>query len=232
MVRHQKELNFDPGAENLYSNTGYTLLAVIVERVSGQSFREYTEANIFKPLGMTNTHFHDDHERIVKNRAYSYTSLGPGGRFKAAPLNYANVGATSLFTTAEDLARWLINFDEKKIGGPDVIKQMQQEGTLNSGKKISYAFALSIGPYRGLNTIGHGGGDAGFRSFAFWFPEQRFGVVVLSNLGSFNPQQLAARIADIYLADKLAAEAPKPASVERTAVKVDAAILESYVGRY
>ena len=232
MVRHQKELNFDPGAENLYSNTGYTLLAVIVERVSGQSFREFTEANIFKPLGMTNTHFHDDHEQIVKNRAYSYASLGPGGGFKAAPLNYANVGATSLFTTAEDLARWLINFDEKKIGGPDVIKQMQQEGTLNSGKKISYAFALNIGPYRGLNTIGHGGGDAGYRSFAFWFPEQRFGVVVLSNLGSFNPQQLAARIADIYLADKLTAEPPKPASVDRTAVKVDAAILESYVGRY
>lgn len=100
MVRHQKELNFDPGAENLYSNTGYTLLAVIVERVSGQSFRDYTDANIFKPLGMTNTHFHDDHERIVKNRAYSYSPAGPGGGFKAAPLNYANVGATSLFTTA------------------------------------------------------------------------------------------------------------------------------------
>ncbi len=125
IVRHQKELNFDPGAEYLYSNTGYTLLAVIVERVSGQPFRDYTEASIFKPLGMTNTHFHDDHERIVKNRAYSYSSAGPGRGFKAAPLTYANVGATSLFTTAEDLARWVINFEDKKIGGVDVIKQMQ-----------------------------------------------------------------------------------------------------------
>ena len=232
MVRHQKELNFDPGAENLYSNTGYTLLAVIVERVSGLSFRDYTEANMFKPLGMTNTHFHDDHERIVKNRAYSYASAGPGGGYKAAPLNYANVGATSLFTTAEDLARWVINFEDKKIGGADVIKQMQQLGVLNSGKELGYAFGLSIGPYRGLNTVGHAGGDAAYRSFAFWFPEQRFGVVVLSNFGSLNPQQMAMRIADVFLADKLTAEPPKPAPVERTAVKVDPALLEAYAGRY
>ncbi|HEX2269664.1 MAG TPA: serine hydrolase [Pyrinomonadaceae bacterium] len=232
MVRHQKELNFDPGAENLYSNTGYTLLAVIVERVSGQSFRDYTEASIFKPLGMTNTHFHDDHERIVKNRAYSYSSAGPTGGFKAAPLNYANVGATSLFTTAEDLARWVINFEDQKIGGADVIKQMQQQGVLNNGKQLGYAFGLSIGPYRGLNTVGHAGGDAAYRSFAVWFPEQRFGVVVLSNFGSLNPQQMAMRIADIYLAEKLAPEPPRPTPVERTAVKVDPAILESYTGRY
>lgn len=232
MVRHQKELNFDPGAENLYSNTGYTLLAVIVERVSGQSFRDYTEANIFKPLGMTNTHFHDDHERIVKNRAYSYTSAGAGGGFKAAPLNYANVGATSLFTTAEDLARWVINFEEKKIGGAEVIKQMHQQGVLTSGKEINYAFGLGIGPYRGLNTVGHAGGDAAYRSFAFWFPDQRFGVVVLSNFGSLNPQQMAQRIADIYLADKLTPDPPKPATAERKAVKVDPAILESCAGRY
>jgi len=232
MVRHQKELNFDPGAENLYSNTGYTLLAVIVERVSGQSFRDYTEATIFKPLGMTNTHFHDDHERIVKNRAYSYTSAGPGGGFKAAPLNYANVGATSLFTTAEDLARWVINFEDKKIGGADVIKQMQQKGVLNSGKELGYAFGLSIGPYRGLNTVGHAGGDAAYRSFAVWFPDQRFGVVVLSNFGLLNPQQMAMRTADLYLGDKLAPEPPKPAPADRKAVRVDASILESYAGRY
>ncbi len=232
MVRYQKELNFDPGAEYLYSNTGYTLLAVIVERVTGQSFRDYAEANIFKPLGMTNTHFHDDHEEIVKNRAYSYVSAGANRGFKAAPLNYANVGATSLFTTAEDLARWVINFDEKKIGGADAIKQMQQVGVLNSGKQLTYAFGLTTGPYRGLNTVGHAGGDAAYRSFAVWFPDQRFGVVVLSNFNLLGPQQLATKIADVYLADKLVTEPPKPTVAERTAVKVDPAILESYAGRY
>ncbi|MGZ8846530.1 MAG: serine hydrolase [Pyrinomonadaceae bacterium] len=233
MVRNQKELNFEPGAEHLYSNTGYTLLAVIVERVSGQPFREFTEANIFKPLGMTNTHFHDDHERIVKNRAYSYASLGPNKGFKLAALNYANVGATSLFTTAEDLARWVINFEDKKVGGAAVIDQMQQVGVLNGGKELGYAFGLGTNPYRGLKTLGHSGGDAGYRSFDFWFPEQRFGVVVLSNLGSFNPQGIAMKITDLYLADKLG---PQPAAaagpVEGPRVKVDPAILEAYAGRY
>jgi CubicO group peptidase (beta-lactamase class C family) len=231
MVRHQKELNFDPGQENLYSNTGYSLLAVIVERASGKSFREYTEANIFKPLGMTSTHFHDDHEMIVKNRAYSYAPVRGAG-FKLAALNYANAGATSLFTTAEDLVRWVINFEDKKIGGAVVIEQMHQLGVLNTGKETGYAFGLSIGPYRGLKTVGHAGGDAGYRSFVFWFPEQRFGVVALSNLATLNPQQMAMRIADLYLADKLAPEPPRPTPVERTAVKVDPSIYEAYAGRY
>jgi CubicO group peptidase (beta-lactamase class C family) len=230
MVRHQKELNFEPGQEHLYSNTGYTLLAVIAERVSGKSFREFTEANIFKPLGMTNTHFHDDHQMIVKNRAYSYSSSNTG--FRLAALNYANVGATSLFTTAEDLAKWVLNFEDKKIGGAPVIEQMQQKGILNSGKQLDYAFGLSIGPYRGLNTVGHSGGDAGYRSFAFWFPEQRFGVVVLSNLGSFNPSRVARQIADIYLADKLSPEVAATKPPEPVAIKVNPAIFDAYTGKY
>jgi CubicO group peptidase (beta-lactamase class C family) len=230
MVRNQKELNFEPGQEHLYSNTGYTLLAVIVERVSGQSFPEFTAANIFKPLGMTNTHFHDDHQMIVKNRAYSYSPASPG--FRLAALNYANVGATSLFTTVEDLAKWVVNFEDKKIGGAAVIDQMQQKGVLNSGTQLDYAFGLSIGPYRGLNTVGHSGGDAGYRSFVFWFPEQRFGVVVLSNLGSFNPNRVARQIADIYLADKLSPEAATPKPVEPVAAKVNPAIFDAYAGKY
>ena len=230
MVRNQKELNFDPGQEHLYCNTGYTLLAVIVERVSGQSFPEFTAANIFKPLGMTNTHFHDDHQMIVKNRAYSYSPSNNG--FRLAALNYANVGATSLFTTAEDLARWVLNFEDKKVGGAPVIQQMQQTGVLNSGKQLDYAFGLSIGPYRGLNTVGHSGGDAGYRSFVFWFPEQRFGVVVLSNLGSFNPSRVARQIADIYLADKLLPDTVATKPPEPVAVKVNPAIFNSYTGKY
>jgi len=230
MVRNQKELNFDPGQEHLYSNTGYTLLAVIAERVSGQPFPEFTAANIFRPLGMTNTHFHDDHQMIVKNRAYSYSSSSNG--FRLAALNYANVGATSLFTTAEDLAKWVLNFEDKKIGAP-VIDQMQQKGTLNSGKQLDYAFGLSIGPYRGLNTVGHSGGDAGYRSFVFWFPDQRFGVVVLSNLGSFNPSRVARQIADIYLADKLEPEAAAAAKPPQPlAAKVNPAIFNDYAGKY
>lgn len=235
MVIHQKELNFDPGEEELYCNTGYMLLAEIVERVSGQSFREYTEAEIFRPLGMTNTHFHDDHEMIVKNRSYSYASLG-NGNFKKSVLSFANVGATSLFTTVEDLAKWMQNFNNGCVGSMDVIKQMHQRGVLNNGEEIGYAFGLVIGKYRELNTVGHGGSDAGYRSYIVWFPEQKLGIVVLSNLGSMNPREMAFQVADIYLMDKLA---PHEREIEQTeeeseepAVKVNTELYDEYVGIY
>jgi CubicO group peptidase (beta-lactamase class C family) len=231
VVSHQKELNFDPGDQHLYSNTGYTLLAVIVERVTGQSFRQYTQENIFKPLGMTNTHFHDDHEMIVKNRAYSYDSQAGGG-YKLSALNYANVGATSLFTTVEDLAKWMHNFDDGKVGGKAVIDQMYQQGTLNNSKPISYAFGLDIGTYRGLKRVAHSGGDAGYRSFIMWFPDEKFGVAVLSNLGSFNPGGLAQQVADLYLADKLAPEKAASKPTETATVKIDPAIYDRYIGKY
>src|SRR4029077_202975 len=116
----------------------------------------------------------------VKNRAYSYAPAAGGG-FRLSALNYANVGATSLFTTVEDLAKWSQNFEDAKVGGPAVIQQMQEQGKLNSGETINYAFGLVIGKYRGLKTIGHGGADAGYRSNILRFPEQRFAVAILSN---------------------------------------------------
>lgn len=199
MVRHQQELNFEPGEEYLYSNTGYTLLAAIVERVSGQPLREFTAERIFRPLGMTSTHFHDDHEMIVKGRAYSYAPR-PGGGFRNSPLNYANAGATSLFTTVEDLAKWDRNFYEPRVGTPALLERMLTRGVLNDGRQLDYAFALTHGEYRGLRTVGHSGADAGYRSYYVRFPEQRFAVVVLSNLSTFNPTRLALRVADLYLA--------------------------------
>ena len=231
MVRYQQDLNFDPGEEYLYCNTGYTLLGEIVARISGQSFREWTEHNIFKPLSMSNTHFHDDHEMIVENRAYSYRPL-EGGGFKKSVLSYANVGATSLFTTVEDLARWIQNFDEPRVGGKNVVEQMTSRGVLNSGKKIDYAFALSVGKHRGLRTIGHSGGDAGFRSYLIIFPEYKFGVAILSNLSSFNPSRMARRVADIYLADHLEPEKPEEETSEDKAVSVDPSVLKKVTGTY
>ena len=205
MVRHQKALNFKPGAEYLYSNTGYNLLAEIIETVTGDSFREWTDANIFKPLGMTNSHFHDDYEMVLKNRAYSYQAVENGG-FKHAINNTTALGSSSLYSTVEDLAKWILNFDNTQIGEQAVIEQMHQRGVLNNGEQISYALGLSIGEYRGLETVGHSGSWRGFRSHLIRFPEQKFGVVILCNLNTFNPLRLSEKVADIYLADVLAPE--------------------------
>jgi CubicO group peptidase (beta-lactamase class C family) len=230
-VRNQKELNFIPGDEYLYCNTGYTLLAEIVERISGQTFPFWTKKNMFESLDMSHTHFHDDHEMIVKNRAYSYVPEENGG-FKKRVLSYANVGATSLFTTVEDLAKWADNFFEKRLGGPEVIAQMKQQGVLNSGEKIDYAFGLAIGEHKGLKTISHSGGDAGFRSHLLLFPDQRFAVAVLSNSGSVNPSQLARQTAEVYLGNLLDEETNKEKPSERRVANIPSSVFEAYEGRY
>jgi CubicO group peptidase (beta-lactamase class C family) len=234
MVRRQRELNFAPGSEYLYSNTGYTLLAEIVAKVSGKSFAEFTEERIFKPLAMSRTHFHDDHERIVPGRAYSYS--GSEGAYRNSVLSYANVGATSLFTTAEDLCRWLVNLDDGRVGGAAAIDAMHNRGTLNNGKSIDYALGLMHSKHRGLEIVAHSGGDAGFRSYAMRVPAHRLGVVVLSNLASFNPEAAANRVVELVLADKLEPESEskdsKPPAAGPAAVEVAPEVLDRYVGKF
>ena len=203
MVRHQKVLNFEPGAAFLYSNTGYNLLAEVVETVTGDSFREWTDTNIFKPLTMADSHFHDDYEMILKNRAYSYQAV-ENSRFKHAVNNTTALGSSSLYSTVEDLAKWILNFDTARIGGEIILEQMHQRGVLNNGEQIGYAFGLNIGEYRTLKTVGHSGSWRGFRSHLMRFPDQKFGVVILCNLDTFNPLSLAEKVADIYLDDLLA----------------------------
>jgi hypothetical protein len=212
MLARQHELNFEPGAEQLYSNSGYTLLAEIVERVGGKPFPEWMEQNVFQPLGMASTHMHVDHEHVVPGRAYSYRR-GDDGHWRNAVLSYANAGATSLFTTAGDLARWLRNYETAQLGGSALIAQMRERAILTSGDTVSYAFGIVHGEQRGRTNWSHGGADAGFRSFVLHFPEERLGVVVLSNDAAFRTQ-VARDIADLYL-DALgasAADAAAPAS--------------------
>lgn len=230
MLFRQKELNFTPGTKHVYSNGGFTLLAEIVTRVGGKPFPEFCAERIFVPLGMTHTHFHQDLTQLVPGRAYSYHKNG--NSYAASPLNYANVGATSLFTTAGDLVKWLDNFREPRVGGAVAIARLQEQCVLSDGSKIDYGLGIGLGVYRGLRTISHGGGDAGFRSLVLWFPDQQLGIAVVSNLGSFNAYQTANHIADIYLAGKMAPEPPKPAPVVRKFITVEPKVLETYVGIY
>ena len=213
LMARQRELNFVPGSEYLYSNMGYTLMAQTVEAVSGMSFPEFTAARIFRPAGMNRTHFHDDHRHVVPDRAYSYAPVPPGDddgagtddasgpRFTKSVLSYANAGATSLFTTANDLARWLDNFRHEMVGGPRVMTMMKTRGILNNGDTIPYAHGIIFGEHRGLQTIGHSGGDAGFRTQVNWYPEANTGVVVLTNVANGNPGGRARQVAEVVLAD-------------------------------
>jgi CubicO group peptidase (beta-lactamase class C family) len=240
MAMHQRELNFVPGSEYAYSNTGYNLLAVVVQRVSGKSFAEFTAERIFRPLGMKDTHFHDDHTRIVRNRADSYRPAISGGGAAAGGMSPAPASATgaavssgapgsgqgntpayhnivnsltalassSLFTTVEDLALWVRNFDQPVVGDARLITRMHERGVLNNGDTIAYAFGLTAGEYRGQRTVSHGGSWAGYRTNLHRFPDAGLDVIILSNTTEMNAAAMVQRIADIYIADRLAPQRP------------------------
>jgi CubicO group peptidase (beta-lactamase class C family) len=234
IVSHQKELNFSPGDEYQYCNTGYCLLAEIVAQRSGQSFREFTDANIFKPLGMTNTHFHDDHERIVRNRVFSYRP-DAGKSFKNAFNNASVVGGGGMYSTVEDLAKWVSNFDHGRVGGPEVLKQMYEQGVLNNGKTNRYAFGLAIDEHKGMRIVEHNGAFAGYRSEIIRFPDQKLAVVLLCNTSAINISQLTRQVADIVLLGKTSQkpkESPKQKSSPRSVARVDSASLDAYCGEY
>jgi len=234
VVSGQKQLNFKPGKEHVYCNTGYTLLGIIVKRVSGKSLPAFTKERMFDPLGMKNTHFHDDYQALVKGRASSYQK-GTDGAWRYVALSYSNVGATSLFTTVDDLALWDQNFYDGKVGGMALLAQMQVPGKLSSGVVLDYAGGLSIGKHRGVDAVQHSGGDAGFRSNILRFPKERLSVIIVSNAADMRPTRLAIAIADDYLgaaAEPLpvaAAAAAKPAPVE---VRLDPARLDAFVGDF
>jgi CubicO group peptidase (beta-lactamase class C family) len=204
MAFHQRELNFTPGDAHAYSNTGYNLLAEIVRRLSGTSFRAFCDERIFQPLGMRQTHFNDDHTEVVAGRAESYRP-GRNGRFEHVVSRLTALGSSSLFTTINDLAKWIGNFEATapRVGGRRVVDRLHERGVLNSGERIAYAFGQGVGEYRGLETVSHTGSWAGYRSILQRFPRERFAVAILANTANMNPSTLARQIADLYLADRL-----------------------------
>lgn len=208
LVTHQKELNFKPGERFLYSNSSYLLLAETVKRASGKTLREFAHENIFEPLGMKNSHFHDDYAEPIKNRASGYYPAGKD-KFRLFLSTFDCVGSGGLFTSVEDLYLWDQNFYHCKVGGKEVVDMLHTKGKLNNGEELDYAFALTIGEYKGLKTVRHGGALGGYRAELLRFPEQRFSVICLSNLSSFNPSAMCNRVAAIYLADKLEPEGPE-----------------------
>jgi CubicO group peptidase (beta-lactamase class C family) len=227
IASRQKALNFVPGTEYLYSNTGYTLAGTIVRRVSGQTLREFADERIFQPLGMQNTHFHDDYTMIVRGRAAGYAPR-PGGGWRVSLPNYDTYGATSLFTTVGDLLKWDANFARPVVGDEQLLRELLTSATLASGDSTGYGLGISTDVYRGARLVGHGGADAGYRAYLGRFPDHDLTVVVLCNAASANPSMLARSVADVYLQSGL-----EPVSVSApVAVTVPPEQLAPLVGVY
>lgn len=190
VIFRQKELNFEPGTAFLYCNTGYTLLAQIIKRVTGKSLREYAQSTIFGPLGMTSTQYLDDYHRIIKNKADSYEK--DNGVYERCEIVYSNAGAGNLYSTVEDMAKWVDNFYNPKAGDAQLIAEFNKASLLNNGQPVIFAIFDGIDTayhakgqlrrrYGGLDVLSHGGHAAGYRSTMWRFPQKKIAVITLSN---------------------------------------------------
>lgn len=221
LITSQKGLNFIPGNEFQYCNSGYILLAEIVKRVSGQSFAEFTQSTIFKPLKMKNSQFVDAPETIVKNIAYSYDKYE--NTYYKNILNHSFVGSTGLHTTIDDLSLWAMNFKKKTIGNDAIFNKMQEKTVLNNGDVIPYGLGLENQVYKGLDVVFHGGGIGRYGSRIVLIPEHNFAVVYACNSQEFHPFDIIYPIIDYYLADK--ETTPPTKTINKT-------LLQNFVGDY
>jgi CubicO group peptidase (beta-lactamase class C family) len=240
MIGRQQRLNFTPGDEFLYSNSGYFLLSQIVARASGKTLREYAAEKIFGPLGMSHTHFHDDHSEVVHDRASGYAPTDDGD-YRISMTKLEMVGDGGVFTSVEDLRHWDANFYNPRIGGRPLVEELHERAVLNSGDTLGYALGLSHGVYRGLPTVRHGGAFVGFRAEMLRFPTEHFTVICLCNSSATSPPRLANRVADIYLEDRLAPAPTVAENREQTATEgegveqpfhISATQLSEYVGSF
>ena len=231
LVKNQKELDFEPGERYSYSNTGYNLLAALVEKVSGQSFSHWTDEHIFKPLHMDASRFQDDYARLVKNLAYSYSPKGT--EFVKSPGALTAYGSSSLFTTVADLSKWVLHFDKQVALKNPVYTTMLTQGTLNNGKTVPYGYGLGTGKDRGLTTISHTGGWDGYRTIITNYPDEKLSIILLSNSSDFTVGRYSSEVAGVLLPTKLKSNA-NPVNNLKTAptVQINPVLASKYAGVY
>ena len=206
MICRQRGLDFAPGERYSYCNSGYFLCSIICERVSGKTLRQYAEENIFQPLKMSQTHFHDESTEVVKLRANGYSPAG-NNRYRLDETGLDQVGDGGIYTTVHDFGKWteaLIR-DQWK---PGLLKRLLSPFTLNDGQELDYRFGIDESTYRGFRRLSHGGSWVGYRSQMWIFPEEGWVFLCFANRSNFNPSRVLRMTSEV-IAEDLFRDAPK-----------------------
>lgn len=224
IICKQKSLNFTPGTEYAYSNSNYSLLVTIVERVAKQSLAEFTRARFFEPLGMTHTQWRDNFREIIPNRAIAYTTTFSGYE---QLMPFENIhGHGGLLTTTEDLLKWNALLETHAVGGDKLFTLRTQQGILKNGKQIIYAGGLNIGEFNGFRETSHSGATAGYRAWLAYYPDKKITIAILSNDSQGNVVGIGKKIAEILLGK------PSVKSQQPQTVSVSDPDMKKFTGSY
>src|SRR5579863_2600616 len=224
LASKQRALNFDPGTAYSYTNTGFNILTILIERVlgNGKSFQDFTREAIFEPLHMTHTRWRDNFRTVVPNRSLAYNSV-ENGWIQDTPIENI-IGAGGMLSTVGDWLLWNENFMHAKVGGPEVVKMQQTPAVLSGGKTISYAAGLTVGTFDGFREVSHGGSTGGYRTWLGRYPDKGVSVAVMCNSAQADPTKLGRETARLWTGGKAQ---PDPAPFP-----IDPSKLEKLAGMY
>ena len=204
ILSRQTRLNFEPGLEYSYSNSGYNLLAVVVDRASGMSFADFSKTRLFEPAGMTHTQWRDSHRRIVRGRSSAYNRTDDGWEINR-PVEYVH-GNGGILTTVRDLGIWNQVLTTGGPWGQEFLALMHKPGVLNDGSEIDYAGGLMLSPLENVQSVTHTGSTAGYRAYLGRFPEQGISIAMLCNASNVSTGGSGGRIARAFLGDAVQEE--------------------------
>ena len=226
LISRQRALNFVPGTEFVYSNSGYMLLALVVRKVSGISLREFAAKNIFAPLGMSNTNFLDDRFELQKGVATGYRHARSQA-WSPSPYLFDTYGPGGIFTTPADMLKWY-----SSLNAPIYDAALLRKGALANGDSIPYAMGLDIGTYRGNRYLGHGGNDLGANAYGMRFVDKGLSVVVLCNAREIDAYTMSRRLADIFLPSPVSSTNATSSAAAATSIQLSTAQLSRFTGLY
>lgn len=230
MVKNQRDLDFAPGSQYQYSNTGYNLLAAIVEKITGKTLAQWLDENLFKPLGMNSTQVLVDYSKVVKHLAGSYYL--DRGIYHRSNDELTALGSSSMFTSVEDLSKWVIRFQYGLEEKDPVFLRMIETGKLNNGSSIGYAYGLGVSSVNGVKNISHTGGWASYATVISTYPDEKLSVILLSNAGGFDSFGSANTVAKLFLKGQPKSGQPQEELGGKPTARVDSNILKKYAGTY
>ncbi|UCG52651.1 MAG: beta-lactamase family protein [Candidatus Latescibacterota bacterium] len=237
LVARQRILELEPGSKWSYSNTNYALLAEIIARVTGRSFGEWMQDNVFEPLAMHDTSFPSDGTSILPNRANAYYRNSDGEFVRSLVEAFEIPGPAHAFSTIDDMAKWIDNLRTGRVGGLDLVERMRRRTKLKTGEQSFYGAGLGMGSYRGILTAAHSGQTGAFKTELVYCPDIKVGVFVVGNAGWMQADEISRRILDLYLGDELKAS-PEAATVgagerdDASPYDMDPAEYERFLGGY